>query len=381
MKKKQSAFLQFFSAFRTSGVLLVIATLISLIAANSAIGEGYRAFWESSFGAFVFNKSNLTLINDGLMAVFFLLVGLEIKRELVNGELSSPKNALLPLVAAIGGMLVPSIIFFALNCNATTANGWGIPMATDIAFALAILSVAGKKVPVGLKVFLTAVAIIDDLGAILVIAIFYAHSFQLFWLLVALAPIILLFLLNKFRHNHLLSYLVSGIALWYCIYKSGIHPTVAGVLLAFFIPISAKSSTSLSEKLEHQLEGVVKYFVLPLFALANTAILIDAPMMVRLPGVLAEGIILGLFLGKPIGISLFSLIAVKTGIASYPSRTSIKHIVAAGILGGIGFTMSIFISMLAFSETALQETAKVAVLIASVLAGITGVLVLKKAIK
>jgi NhaA family Na+:H+ antiporter len=305
------------------------------------------------------------------MTIFFFLVGMEIKREIINGELSSLKRSMLPIMAAIGGMLAPALIFNFFNGTTPYQHGWGIPMATDIAFSLGVASLLGKRIPLSLMVFLTALAIIDDLGAIITIAIFYSVSIQVYYLLVGALLMILLIILNlakvKFSGWH---YLI-GLALWFCFFNSGIHATIAGVLFAFTVPVSKLS------ELENKFHNAVNFFILPLFALANTAIFLPADTLSSAGSTLSLGIIAGLLIGKPLGITLISFIAVKLQIAELPENTNWKKLFGAGILAGIGFTMSIFISMLAYNTPAWQDLSKIAVLIASFMAMILGFLWLR----
>jgi Na+:H+ antiporter, NhaA family len=320
-------------------------------------------------------------INDALMAIFFLFIGLELERELYNGELSDLKNALLPIFAALGGILMPALIHFIFNFDTATQAGIGIPMATDIAFALGVLALLGKRVPASLKIFLTALAVIDDLGAIIVIAVFYTAKLSIFYLTGALVVFGLLLALNKFfRVMSLIPYLIGGALMWFLMLKSGVHATIAGVLLAFTIPFSTEEDDeeSPSYKLEHFLHKPVAFAILPIFALANTGVVVGADWFENLFSANSSGIILGLLGGKPIGITLFSFIAVSAGICRLPLDLNWKHIFGAGILGGIGFTMSIFITNLAFAGN--DETinaSKIAILLASLTAGTIGFLWLK----
>ena len=361
-------FNEFFRSEKFSGVLLILCTAFSLLMANASWGENYIAFWHQPLGELSLSH----WINDGLMAVFFLLVGLEIEREIYIGELSSFQQASFPIVAALGGMLVPAGIHFMLNGGTATAAGAGIPMATDIAFALGVLSLAGKAVPPALKVFLAALAIIDDLGAIVVIALFYSASLAWGYLLLALLLFGLLYYLGKRGVMQLSIYLVGGLLLWYFLYRSGVHATLSGVLLAFAIPFGKGKDASLSARLQQFLHPVVAYGIVPLFALANTGIIIAPGLLHSLLSLNSLGIMMGLFIGKPLGIFLFSYIAVQLKVASLPTAVQWKHIVAAGQLGGIGFTMSIFITLLAFPDTGTIEAAKIAILVASLLAAIIG---------
>lgn len=365
---------QFISDSRAVGITLMACTLVSLLISNSALGASFLAFWEHEvhLPAFIhIPHSLLHFINDGLMAVFFLLVGMEIKREITEGELSSFKKAVLPIVAATGGMLFPALLYYILNTGSGFAHGWGVPMATDIAFSLGILSLLGTRAPLSLKILLTALAIIDDLGAILAIAIFYTDSISWLYLGIAGGLFVLLLLMNYFKVQALFLYFLAGLVLWYCMYNSGIHATLAGVLLAFTLPLKRIA------RLEHQLHDPVSFIILPLFALANTAILFPANISEALDSPINYGILLGLIIGKPLGIFLVSYIAVKAKLASLPADLGWKHILGIGLLAGIGFTMSIFIAMLAFKTEGPQVTAKLAVLIASVISGLAGFIYLR----
>jgi NhaA family Na+:H+ antiporter len=375
------AFKDFLRSGQIGGILLMVCVAISLFIANSSYKDGFSALLSTDLG-FTFGSGSYVFtvsawINDALMAVFFLLVGLEIKRELVEGELSSIKKASLPVVAALGGMLVPAFIYFILNKDTATAFGWGIPMATDIAFALAIISMLGKSVPASLKIFLAALAIVDDLGAILVIAIFYTNEVHFHSLLMAGGVLALLLVFNFFKIKPLYFYLIPGVFLWYFIHHSGIHATIAGVLLALTIPTNSDNTESPLEKLEHLLNGPVNYFIMPIFALANTNITFQKEMLGGLVSPLGLGIVAGLFAGKTIGVTLFSWLAVKLKLGTLPSQSGWKHIIGLGMLAGIGFTMSIFISLLSFSDEMHVTEAKFAILCASVIAGLVGFVFLK----
>jgi Na+:H+ antiporter, NhaA family len=375
-KKLSKTFKEFFDDSKSGGVLLIICTLISLLMTNSFLGETYLRLWHV-------NIAGLSLehwINDGLMAIFFLLIGLELEREIQRGELSNFKNALLPIVAALGGVVIPALIHFAFNSGTPGQAGIGIPMATDIAFALGALALLGSGVPASLKVFLTALAVIDDLVAIIVIAVFYTSNLSILYLLLALAVFGILIVLNRFRVMSLIPYLIGGALMWFFMLKSGVHATIAGVILAFAIPSAAddEDETSPSYRLEHFLHKPVAFLILPIFALANTGIVIGAEWYHSLSETNSLGIITGLFLGKPIGITLASLIAVAIGVCRLPLDLNWKHIFGAGILGGIGFTMSIFITNLAFpNEANIINSSKMAILLASLMAGITGFVFLK----
>lgn len=375
-------FTKFFHSSQSSGIILLLCVAASLLVANSSLGEGLQQILDTSFGTKFFGlKYPLAIwINDGLMAIFFVLVGLEIKRELLEGELSSFKNATLPILAAVGGMLVPALFYFGINFGTEHSGGWGIPMATDIAFSLAIVSMLGKKVPASVKIFLAALAIVDDLGAILVIAIFYTD--QLHWGYLGGAALILSLLaaLNYFGVMRHIFYLVPGVFLWYFMHHSGIHATIAGVLLAFTIPTNtSKTDISPLEKLEQKLHFPVNFLIMPIFAFANTNISMHQGMVDGLFTKFGLGIIGGLVLGKVLGINLFAWLGVKTGISELPQNSKWSHMIGAGFLAGIGFTMSIFIALLSFkNQIQVQDEAKFAILVASGIAGFTGYFILKR---
>jgi NhaA family Na+:H+ antiporter len=422
---------RFFSLEAIGGILLLVFTIFSLVIANVPALECILDFFNTELSINLGNYFNLSMslaywINDGLMVLFFFTVGLEIKREILVGELSSFKQASLPITTAIGGMVVPAIIY--AFCNASVPgqedNGWGIPMATDIAFAIGIISLLGKRMPISLIIFLTALAIVDDLGAIIVIAIFYpAHALHFEMLLIALAVMALIYLFNILRIRATVVYIIAGIALWLAILESGLHATIAGVLLAIVIPISAKhnpikflqrSKRVLSEikvaqsknknKIianEHQKELVhniqyeinqaisplqqyeyslhpwVMYIIMPLFALVNAGVKIDSVALSGLFSSISIGVFLGLFLGKPLGIMLLSWLSVKCKIAQLPREATWGQLIGVGFMAGIGFTMSIFIANLAFTDEGLVSTAKLAILITSLIAGIIGILILR----
>ncbi|OOV16873.1 Na+/H+ antiporter NhaA [Flavobacterium sp. LM4] len=371
--KLTKTFKAFFENEKSGGLLLLFVTILSLTLANSSFQTDYITLWEKDWGGHSINH----WINDGLMTIFFLLIGLELEREIYHGELSSIKNASLPMIAALGGMLVPAALFLALNYGTATQNGAGIPMATDIAFAIGILSLLGNKVPVSLKVFLTALAVIDDLGAIIVIAIFYTSSIAFINLAIALGIWGLLFVLNRMKINNLIPYLIGGVAMWYFMLNSGVHATITGVILAFVIPFGDGGKKSSSYKLQHFLHKPVAFLILPLFAIANTCIAIESDWHEGLNHTNTFGIVLGLVVGKPLGILLFSFIGVNAGFCALPKKLKWSHILGAGMLGGIGFTMSIFITVLAFKDPEIIVFSKIAILIASVLSGIFGFVYLK----
>ncbi|QBE65812.1 Na+/H+ antiporter NhaA [Pseudoduganella lutea] len=370
-------FKAFIQSSKAGGVVLILCTLVSLSIANSSFGAAYLGFWHQV----VAGLSVEHWINDGLMAVFFLLIGLELERELYNGELSDLRNAALPMLAAAGGIAVPALIHFSLNGGTPTQPGVGIPMATDIAFALGVLALLGSRVPASLKIFLTALAVMDDLGAIIVIALLYTTDLSFLYLLGALAVFAALMAMNRLlRIMALLPYLIGGALMWFLMLKSGVHATIAGVLLAFAIPYSTKEddTASPSHRLEHFLHKPVTFLILPIFALANTGIVIGADWAAELASINSLGIIAGLVVGKPVGIVLFSFAAVALSLCRLPLDLGWRHIAGAGLLGGIGFTMSIFITNLAFTGQAdVINGAKMAILAASLLAGVLGFVWLK----
>ncbi|PZR26128.1 MAG: Na+/H+ antiporter NhaA [Citrobacter freundii] len=350
---------------RTIGVLLLLCTAISLVLANLSGGIAYTGFWKMDMEwahSLHLPHSIEHWINDGLMAIFFFLAGMEIRQELMSGELSSVSKAALPVSAAIGGMLIPAVIYALFNKGTVYAGGWAIPASTDIAFSLGIASLLGKRVPVSLKIFLTALAIIDDLGAIIIIALFYGEPVKMFYLVGALAIIATLIMLNRQKIRFGIWHLLLGLLLWYAVFNSGIHATVAGVVFAWMIPASKL------ELFKHKLHYPVNFLIVPVFALANTAIILPENIGTSLSGSLSWGIILGLVIGKPVGIVTACYIMVRNKKAQMPEGVSWMQLTGAGLLAGIGFTMSIFIAMLAFPEPQWQDAAKVAVLIASFIA-------------
>lgn len=417
-------FTRFLKIESSGGIILILATIAALIIANSSLGSEYELFWKQYFtiGTESFNLSKpiILWINDGLMAIFFFMVGLEIKRELIAGELSSPKQAALPIIAAIGGMVVPAALFILFNFNDPGIDGWGIPMATDIAFSLGILSLLGKRVPLALKVFLVAFAIVDDIGAVLVIAIFYSAEIHWSLLLIGLGLIALLFLFNYLNIQYIPLYMIIGWIVWYLFLKSGIHPTIAGVLIAFSIPSTRKirlkefnetishslkdfcndpceDSITLNheqlasidtmesqihkvqsplQSLEHTLHRFVTFIVMPVFAFANAGVVLTGVGLASF-STLTLSIALSLVLGKIIGIFMFSYITIKLKIAELPRSIQWSHIFGASILGGIGFTMSLFISNLAFDNVVLINQSKLGILIGSIVAAVFGFVYLK----
>ena len=364
---------EFFNSEKAGGLILVSMTVLSLVLANSPCQNTYTNFWNLEFGG----HSIMHWINDGLMTIFFLLIGLELEREIYKGELSNLKNASLPIFGAVGGMIFPAAIFLLFNFGTNTQSGVGIPMATDIAFAIGILSLLGKRVPSSLKVFLTALAIIDDLGAIIIIAVFYSTTLSLIHLIIALGIFCFLLLLNKLKVNNIIPYLIGGAVMWYFMSISGIHPTLSGIMLAFTIPFRDGSEKSPSYVLQHLLHKPVAFIILPLFVLANTGIRIESNLIDGLGQEYGLGIITGLVIGKPLGIWLFSLIGVSIGLCSLPSDLNWRSIIGVGFLGGIGFTMSIFIDLLAYDIPIIVNTAKIAIFIGSLIAGTIGVIWLR----
>jgi NhaA family Na+:H+ antiporter len=352
-----------------------------MILANTGLKEGYISFWDTLFDpagehhyhyySLILPNSWLLWINDGLMVFFFFLVGMEIKRELTVGELSSVRKAILPVFAALGGMLFPAAIFAIINNGTPYTQGWGIPMATDIAFSLGILSLLTKRVPVALKIFLMALAIIDDLGAILTIAIFYTPHVDVKYLLIGGIVYLIPLLLNYFKVKRLIFYFIPGVVLWYCLFNSGIHATISGVLLAFCIP-----QDKISE-LVHNLHDPVNFIIMPVFALANTAIQLPADIIGSLHNSVSYGVMTGLVIGKPLGIFIFSWLAVKLKLAKLPSNSSWLQLLGIGMIAGIGFTMSIFIASLAYENRDLQIIAIMSVITASLIAGIAGFIFLR----
>ncbi len=381
-------FQKFFKKESAGGVLLMVAAVLAIIVANSPFSNLYTALLdvpvEIKIGALHIAKPLILWINDGLMAIFFFLIGLELKRELLEGELSEPKKIILPAFAAIGGMLLPALIYASLNWNDPAAlKGWAIPAATDIAFALGILAVFGKRVPIALKIFLVSLAIMDDMGAIVIIAIFYTSELSVTSLVIACASLFVLAIFNLNKLKSLTPYILVGIILWVAVLKSGVHATLAGVVLAFFIPLKtdAKDERSLSKTLEHDLHDSVSYVIIPVFAFANAGVPLDGLSINTLLEPIPLGIILGLFFGKQIGVMLFSFIAVKSGIASLPEDINWKQLYGVSLLCGVGFTMSLFIGSLAFEQggtEAILMNDRLGILAGSTLSAIVGYFYLNK---
>ena len=418
-------FQRFFRIEVFGSVLLLIATAMALLWANSQWGNYYFELWENDLSFkvkdFTLSKSFIHWINDGLMAIFFFVIGLEIKREIMVGELSTLKSGALPIIAALGGMIIPALIYLYINKDINTESGWGIPMATDIAFSLGVLGLLGKRVPIGMKVFLLAFAIIDDLGAVAVITLFYSSDIDLNFLIIGLGLYFVLVLFNQLKVRNYHIYVIGGFIIWYMFSRSGIHPTIAGVMIAFTIPLrrriripvfkhrmnknlqefSGKSGTykitlnkaqlaaidnmedeienvqSPLQFLEFKLHGFVAYIIMPVFAFANAGVILYTSGAQDIFSPLSFNIELSLILGKLAGIFLFSWISIKTGIATLPENTGWIHLIGLGLLGGIGFTMSLFITNLAFSDPGLINYAKIGVIVASLISGILGYLVLR----
>lgn len=370
-------FKDFFESEKAGGLTLMACTAVSLLIANSSFGESYHHIWQTKFAG----SSVEHWVNDGLMTIFFLLIGLELEREIYKGELSNIKDALLPLFGALGGLLLPAGIYLLFNFGTTTQPGAGIPMATDIAFALGILSLLGNRVPTSLKVFLTALAVIDDLFAILVIAIFYTKTLLWTNLFLALGIFAALLLMNRMKVRNLIPYLLGGVAMWYFMLHSGVHATITGVLLAFAIPFGNGDEKSSSYILQHFLHKPVAFIILPIFALANTAIFIDGNIAETLRENYSIGIALGLVVGKPLGIFAITFSAVSMGFCKLPNDLNWKQIFGVGLLGGIGFTMSIFITLLAFDNETIINNSKLVILLSSLVAGLLGFIALKITLK
>jgi Na+:H+ antiporter, NhaA family len=382
-----SAIREFLKLESSSGILLVLAGVLAMIAANTPLADGYEALLETpfkiQFGGFVLDKPLYVWVNDLLMAVFFLLVGLEIKREVVMGELSESSKVALPAIAALGGMIVPAALYAALNWNDPVGiRGWAIPSATDIAFALGVLSLFGERVPVGLKIFLMTLAVLDDLGAIVIIALFYTSDLSVTALLFALLAIVVLFTLNRFGVQRIAAYMLVGAALWLCVLKSGVHATLAGVIAALFLPATGPGvdrEHSPLRKLEHSLHPWVAFGILPIFAFSNAGIDLSGMSLGDLMQPIPLGIMLGLFVGKQIGVFSFAWASVKLGLARLPTGVEFRHVYAASIICGIGFTMSLFIGMLAFEEVASEEiiaAEKLGILMGSLISAAVGSVVL-----
>ncbi|MBD3790688.1 MAG: Na+/H+ antiporter NhaA [Campylobacterales bacterium] len=379
--------LQFIRKESSAGIILILTTIAALLLQNGPLSEYYTGFLhthvEIRFGELQIAKPLLLWVNDGLMAVFFFMIGLEVKREVIEGHLSSVRQVTLPAIAAVGGMIVPALVFLFFNTgNQFAMNGWAIPTATDIAFALGILSLLGPRVPVSLKIFLMALAIIDDLGAIIIIALFYTTDLSTTSIVIASIALAVLFAFNRLNVVKQSLYIVVGIVLWVSVLKSGVHATLAGVALALMIPLQSRDEKgqtfSMLKNMEHGLRYWVAFFILPLFAFVNAGVDLRGISVEEIAGPVPMGIMLGLFLGKQIGVFGFSWIAIKLGLASRPTGATWRQLYGVAILTGIGFTMSLFVDSLAFNDTDLYRYAdKLAILLGSFLSGVTGYLLLK----
>jgi NhaA family Na+:H+ antiporter len=375
--------LEFLRTEAGGGVVLLGATVVALVWANSPWQGAYHDFWHHELvlgpGGWAVRESLGHWVNDALMAVFFFVVGLEIKRELVRGELQDPRAATLPVVAALGGMVLPALLFWAVVGSGDAVAGWGIPMATDIAFAVGVLAILGDRVPRGLKVFVLTLAIVDDIGAILVIAVFYAKAFNAGWLMGAAAMLSLVVAARRLGVARPVAYVPIALAAWYCTYRSGIHPTIAGVLLGLLTPAGTIGGREVLEGLEHRLHPWSSYVVIPVFALANAGVALDREAIADAAGSrLTWGVILGLVVGKMVGIAGASVIGARTGLGRFPDGVGVRHLVGAGAVGGIGFTVSLFITGLAFESDTLQAQAKMGILAGSLVAALLGAAVLSR---
>ncbi|WJD50881.1 Na+/H+ antiporter NhaA [Enterobacter sp. PGRG2] len=380
---------RFINSDASGGVTLIVAALLAMIMANLDATSGlYHDFLsipvELTVGSLEIHKDMLLWINDALMAVFFLAIGLEVKSELVQGSLATRQQAAFPVIAALGGMVLPALIYLLFNVHDPIArHGWAIPTATDIAFALGVLALLGNRIPVALKIFLMALAIIDDLGAILIIALFYTSQLSMLSLGVAAAAIVVLALLNALNVRRTGIYILVGLVLWTAVLKSGVHATIAGVIIGFFIPLKEKDGVSPAKNLEHVLSPWVSWLILPLFAFANAGVSLQGITPTSLASMLPLGIIAGLFIGKPLGITLFTWLALRLKLAKLPHGTAFNQIMAVGVLCGIGFTMSIFITTLAFAELEpeLVGLAKLGILLGSLLSAVVGYVLLRSRLK
>ena len=378
------ALLEFLKTEGGGGVVLLVAGVVALVWANSPWQEAYQDFWHQEIGigppGWALQGSLQHWINDALMAFFFFVVGLEIKRELVSGELQEPRTAALPVIAAIGGMVVPVVLFWALAGSGEAARGWGIPMATDIAFAVGVLALLGRHAPRGLKVFVLTLAIVDDIGAILVIALFYAEQFEVGWLLGGVATLALVVVARRLGVNHPVAYIPLAVVAWYCTYRSGIHPTIAAVALGLLTPAGPVGGRPVLEDLERRLHPWSSYFVIPVFALANAGVALGGDAIGDAAGSrLTWAVIVGLVAGKLTGIAGATFIGTRTRLGQLPAGVGNIHIIGAGAVGGIGFTVSLFITGLAFSTEALQAQAKIGILVGSLLAAVLGAGILRRA--
>ena len=378
---------EFIQKESSAGIVLIVMTILALLLENSSLSTIYNSFLhthvEVRFGNLQIAKPLLLWVNDGLMAIFFFLIGLEVKREVLEGHLSSLSQIALPGIAAIGGMVVPALVFIAFNQGESFAmNGWAIPTATDIAFALGILSLLGNRVPISLKLFLMTLAIIDDLGAIIIIALFYTTSLSTISIVISLISLVVLFIMNKMGVTKKAAYILVGIILWVSVLKSGVHATLAGVALAFMIPLNSEDRNgkkfSMSKELEHDLHYWVAFFILPLFAFVNAGVDLRGISIEDMTGTVPMGIMFGLFIGKQVGVFGFSWLAIKFGIACLPKDSNFIQLYGLAILTGIGFTMSLFVDSLAYDDTQIYHYAdKLAILSGSILSGLIGYIVLR----
>ena len=379
-----NVFKWFFKLEAASGLMLLFTAVLALVVSNSDLNSTYikvlNTYFFLGFGKFGINLTVLHWINDALMAIFFFLVTLEIKREFIQGELSNPKQAMLPIFGAVGGMLVPALIYVVLNYkDPTSLNGWAIPSATDIAFSLGVLSILGKRVPLSLKVFLTALAIIDDLGAIIIIAVFYSGKIQILYLILMLICLVILIFFNKLNFKNFLPYLFVGLFLWEFTHQSGIHATISGVLLALTIPHKSnkRDKSSLLLKLEHSISPYVAFGIMPIFAFANAGVSLEGINMSSIMNSVPLGILLGLFIGKQVGVFIFSYVSIKMKLAEMPNNSNWVTFYGVGILTGIGFTMSLFVGNLAFVEAPQYlSDVKIGVLLGSLLSTVFGYLLI-----
>lgn len=376
---------KFFQSESAGGILLLAFALLAIIFANTGFNSVYFAFLNIpvsvQFGAFSIDKTLIHWINDGFMAVFFLLVGMEVKKELLKGSLSSYQQAIFPAIAAIGGMVIPGIVYYSItSVEPSLQGGWAIPMATDIAFAVGIVALLGKRVPLALKVFLLALAIIDDLGAIVIIALFFSSGLDTLSLVIAACAIAVLVIMNRYKVSSLCAYMVVGLVLWAAVLKSGVHATLAGVILGFCIPLKGKNGEKPLHDFEHILAPWCSFFVLPLFAFANAGVYLGNINLAMLTSPLPLGIALGLLLGKPLGVFGFSFLSVKLGIAKLPQGVNFTQIFAVAVLCGIGFTMSMFLAGLAFGEEAgdmINTLSRLGILLGSSLSAVIGYILLR----
>lgn len=387
MNKKQNFFARFLQEESAGGIILMISAVLAIIVANSSLNQSYRDLLDMPvhvvFGQIEIKKNLLLWVNDGLMAGFFFLVGLELKREFLDGELSNPKNIIMPALGALGGMIVPALVYVLFNYDDQDAlQGWAIPAATDIAFALGVLALLGSRVPISLKVFLTSLAIFDDVGAIIIIALFYTSKISMIALLIVVASLVALFFISKMGVTRRSVYIFVGSVMWVAMLKSGVHATLAGVLLAFFIPIFDKNNPDHSplKSLEHDLHGAIAFIILPIFAFFNAGISLEGVGLKTFIHPVSLGISAGLFIGKTVGIFTFCWLAIKLKILSFPDGFNFKILFGVSALCGIGFTMSLFIGGLAFEELGNKKNfdERIGIVVGSIVSGLVGYLLLAK---